>query len=316
VSVQWSEWESAGTGLVTELHTVSVVSSDAGAYVACGVPNDVLATVQALAHGMAGRVEEGEVQIDLHQRVVTVQDLAVAPPAATATHASPAAGTAALMLTVRDADGHPVPIAHATVDDIGAVADDSGVVRLADVPAGSRVATVRALGYEPATVSLVLRAGATASERVTLGRSRVTQLGTVRVSARRAAMLDRTGFEVRRLAGFGQFMTADQIARRQVDHLSDVLRTMPGVLLKPLQNGIGYLPMSARNAKGNLCPLTIYVDRMRYDLYDGTAVDDVVNPTSIRGIEVYLGAAEVPSEFHDPRNSCGAILIWTQASRP
>jgi len=41
-----------------------------------------------------------------------------------------------------------------------------------------------------------------------------------------------------------------------------------------------------------------------------------VNPTNVRGVEIYLGAGEVPGEFFDAHNPCGAIVIWTRASRP
>ncbi|AHG89578.1 TonB-dependent receptor plug [Gemmatirosa kalamazoonensis] len=318
VAVQWSEWEPAGKSVTTRLHTIAVRTTDGGAYVACGVPNDVVVTVQALARSAdSAAVEEGEVQVDLHDKVVTMQDLAVAPSLrAAAQSGARAAGTATLVLVVRDAEGKPVSTAHADVEGATAVADDSGAVRLARVPAGSRVATVRALGYEPATVSVTLPADASRTERVTLARSRVTLLGTVRVNAQRATLLDRTGFEFRRQAGFGQFVTAEQFEQRQAQHVSDVLKTIPGLRMKPLQNGIGYVPVSTRSPFGNSCVLSVFIDRMRQTMTDGMSIDDLVNPLDVRGIEVYLGAAEVPSEFRNSQSVCGAIIVWTRGFRP
>jgi hypothetical protein len=315
--VQWSEWESAGRSVTTRPHTVSVRTTPAGTYVSCGVPNDVVVTVQALGRASdSSAVEEGVVQLDLHDRVVTVQDLALSPPAHSATSAARGGRTGTLVIAVRDADGKPVAAAHADVDDVGAVADDSGTVRLTHVPAGSRVATVRALGYEPATLSVTLGPDSTRAAQVTLARSKVTLLGTVRVDAKRTALLDRTGFEFRRTAGFGQFLTGEDFEKRQATHISDVLKTVPGLRMKPLQNGIGYVPVTTRSPLGNGCVLSVFVDRMRHQMADGMSIDDIVNPTNVRGVEVYLGAAEVPVEFRSSQSVCGAIVIWTRGLRP
>jgi hypothetical protein len=317
VSVQWSEWESAGRSVATRPRTISVRTTAGGTYVACGVPNDVVVTVQGLGRASdSATVEEGQVQVDLHDRVITVQDLALAAPARAATTGARAGRTGTLVIEVRDPDGKPVPAAHADVDDVSAVADDSGTVRLTRVPTGSRVATVRALGYEPATLSFALGADSVRTARVALGRSKVTLLGTVRVDAKRAMLLDRTGFEFRRTAGFGQFVTAEDFEKRQAQHVSDVLKTIPGLRMKPLQNGIGYLPVSTRSPFGNGCVLSVFIDRMRYQMADGMSIDDMVNPTNVRGVEVYLGAAEVPVEFRSSQSVCGAIVIWTRGYRP
>ena len=316
VSVQWSEWESAGQTVATRPHTVSVHTTSGGAYVACGVPNDVVVTVQALGRASdSSAVEEGVVQVDLHDRVVTVQDLALSPPPRAAVTGARGGRPGTLLIAVRDPDGKPVPAAHADVDDMGAVADDSGMVRLTHVPAGSRVATVRALGYEPATLSFTLGPDSTRATPVTLTRSKVTLLGTVRVDAKRTMLLDHTGFEFRRTAGFGQFVTPEDFEKRHAEHVSDVLKTIPGLRMKPLQNGIGYVPVSTRSPFGNSCVLSVFIDRMRYQMTDGMSVDDIVNPTNVRGIEVYLGAAEVPMEFRNSQSVCGVIVIWTRGLR-
>ena len=74
--------------------------------------------------------------------------------------------------------------------------------------------------------------------------------------------------------------------------------------------------MSTRSPFGNGCVLSVFIDRMRYTMTDGMSIDDMVNPTNVRGVEVYLGAAEVPVEFRNSQSVCGAVVIWTRGYRP
>jgi hypothetical protein len=105
---------------------------------------------------------------------------------------------------------------------------------------------------------------------------------------------------------FGSFITRDQIEKRNPMWTSDLLRTVPGLVVTPRANGIGF---DVRTTEG--CRPEVFVDGIRYPLFF-ESVDDVVHPDEIEGIEVYAHAAEVPAEYVVPGSSCGAIAIWTR----
>lgn len=116
-----------------------------------------------------------------------------------------------------------------------------------------------------------------------------------------------TGFRARAARRqFGQFLTRDDIERRNAVTVADLLRTVPGLEVLPSPRGFGSI---VRTTEG--CTPMVYVDGVRYPLY-GETIDDIVNPTALEGIEVYAHAAEVPAEFQTPGASCGAIVLWTR----
>ena len=43
----------------------------------------------------------------------------------------------------------------------------------------------------------------------------------------------------------------------------------------------------------------------------GETIDDLIQPSTLEGIEIYRNRTELPFEFAGPRE-CGAILFWTR----
>ncbi|HEX5075372.1 MAG TPA: TonB-dependent receptor plug domain-containing protein [Gemmatimonadaceae bacterium] len=137
------------------------------------------------------------------------------------------------------------------------------------------------------------------------------RLSPVRVTASNRNTSPRlNGFQERQQRhAFGTFITRDVIEQRKPTRVSDVLSTVPGLIVTPSARGFG---SDVQTTEG--CRPAVYVDGLRYPLLRGETIDDVVDPTALEGIEVYAHAAEVPVEFQGPWSNCGAIVLWTRGA--
>jgi TonB family protein len=119
-----------------------------------------------------------------------------------------------------------------------------------------------------------------------------------------------------RLAGYyerlehrsgGVFITRDQIDREDPRNLTQLLQRVPGITLQRLRSGGVGIRMRDRT-----CLPLIWLDG--HALPMGEVDIDGVQPRSLEGIEVYLGATTAPFEYDWTRNAaaCGTILLWTR----
>jgi hypothetical protein len=107
----------------------------------------------------------------------------------------------------------------------------------------------------------------------------------------------------RRIAG--HFITRDDIEKRNPLVVSDLLRTIPGLDVRPSSLGFGH---DVRTVEG--CRPAIFLDGLPLTPLRGESIDHLVNPMDVEGIEVYRHPTEAPVEFQ--RGNCGAIVIWTR----
>lgn len=123
------------------------------------------------------------------------------------------------------------------------------------------------------------------------------------------------GFDHRRERDFGSFFTRAEIEEIEPQRVSDLLRRLPGVELRG--GGPGHrrtISMAPRTTPGRSCPVQIYLDGVlmtRTQAAD-VAVDDLVAPGDLEGMEVYRGLASVPAEFLNPDARCGVVALWTR----
>jgi hypothetical protein len=116
-----------------------------------------------------------------------------------------------------------------------------------------------------------------------------------------------SGFEQRaQRHGFGYFFTRDQIDKLRPFSVTDLLRTVPGLIVQPSLRGFGNV---VRTIEG--CTPAVYLDGVRFPLM-GESIDDIVSPQALEGIEVYTHATEVPAEFMGAFSNCGVIALWTR----
>ena len=323
VTARWTEWVSQGSALGKQERALAATSDASGVYRLCGVPNDV--AVQLVAEPPAGAgiadARTGSASVDLHGRTVTLRDVAVRVFPRDSVGAAPTrADGAALLLRVVDAADRPVAGAQlraAGRDAPLGVSDDQGQLRAAGLPAGSQQFQLVALGYQPRTISADLRPGRAVETVARVGARVATQLSEVRVVGR-AASFDRSGFEERRHTGQGPYLTADEVAQRQPTMFTQLVVDQLGFSVTPKRSGSGYIVTSARAGSINsACPVQFFVDGVPVQSDSSASIDDVVNPTQIRGVEFYPGVGTVPARFTlAGRNACGTIAIWTGPATP
>ena len=142
--------------------------------------------------------------------------------------------------------------------------------------------------------------------------------------------LSMAGVERRRRRG-GMHLTRAQIEKANATRFTDLLRTLPGVAVRPDESGVpivevrstkgiqrddglaaghGTVPIVAGNSSPDRCPAEMRLDGMPLE-NNGGAIDANVHPRRLEVVEVYSGA-QVPVEFAARGTNCGMVLIWTR----
>jgi len=132
------------------------------------------------------------------------------------------------------------------------------------------------------------------------------------------------GFEARRKAGFGQYVTDSALRAASGVRLSHVLaQHMPSILFG-LDTFSGEYPISSRVCGGGLacaaprCYVRVYIDGTR--MFDGTPrLRDVegidighMRTEDFSGIEYYSSASGLPAEYAGQNSDCGTLLFWSR----
>jgi hypothetical protein len=191
-----------------------------------------------------------------------------------------------------------------------ATTDDRGEFRLAAVPAGTMEVRARRLGFRPDAVTLTVPASGTESVSIKLAVA-TQELQPVLV---RGQAVKYTG----RLAGYyermerrssGIFITREQIDRENPRTLNQLLQRTPGITTQRQRDGSVGVRMRDR-----ACAPLVWLD--------GNAVStgrvdlDTFEPSTLEGIELYLGSTGAPARYSWSRDlsNCGTILLWTRGS--
>lgn len=163
---------------------------------------------------------------------------------------------------------------------------------------------VRRLGFRPDTI--VVRGGSE-SLQISL-RPAAQSLARVVVNATRDRYTGRLAGYYQRLerGTQGQFITRADLEREKPPQLTDMLQRQPGVHLSRGRPGPARLRM-----RGRECLPLVWLDGAA--LSGGDVDLDAFAPTTIEGIELYLGAS-VPSRYQGVRgqSECGVILLWSR----
>lgn len=242
-------------------------------------------------------------------RDARAQAAAASRPAAT----QPPARTATVRGSVRDSSN--VPISYATVawgePSQSLRSDDAGGFEIAGLRPGPTKFVIRRLGFAPVEFELALRPGVT--KPVVVNMLPLPQnLGAVSVERTSEANPDPraerflwTGFLERQARHRGYFIGPEEIERRRPNFISDLMVTVPGVIMigRPHSRGAKYLSSAGQ------CPLKLYLD--------GNAApegDDWVAGSDIKAVEVYANSMSVPGAFMPSqlKGYCGSIVIWTK----
>ena len=190
--------------------------------------------------------------------------------------------------------------------------DEDGRFRLPGPGPGSAMLLARRIGFAPETVRVTF--GRAEAELPPIRMRRVAvPLEAVVVHGRRDVRGPMAGFYERmERGGGGRFFTHEQIVRRNVFRMSDLLRGIPGLRIDQRRFGT----QAFRLRGSSIAPL-VWLDGVPMGAAE---VDlDVFDPMSFAGIEVYSGPATVPAEFagHMGMSTAGgAILLWSRQGEP
>lgn len=184
-----------------------------------------------------------------------------------------------------------------------ALSDSSGAFRIGGIPPGEHRVDLRALGYSAVAITVRIANDTTSVVRIALVPVPLPTLD-VESGLRRGDERMR-GFHDRRSAGFGRFVTREDIERRNVTDTKELLRGMPGVRL------VGERVQMSSSASTPRCLVQYFVDAIHIT---GAQFDFLrqFRPRDIEGIEVYRGPAETPPEFSRGGAQCGVVAIWTR----
>ena len=122
------------------------------------------------------------------------------------------------------------------------------------------------------------------------------------------------GYRERLQRGSGTYITRADVERRGPMYVTDLLADVPGVILESAGPGSRRVVRMSRSEARD-CQVQVFLDGFlmnRGGTGGAFAIDDVVSPGSIEGIEVYRGLSTVPPEFLNPQARCGVVAIWTR----
>lgn len=279
-----------------------------GSYFLCGIPDDLATGVLATR----GRDSTAAVPVSFTNFLV-VQSFHL--PITTQSTVVPATepgkrprGAAVVTGTVNDSRGEPIAAARIALeaDDVVALSDAKGAFRLGGLRAGTRLLSVRKLGYEATELPVELHSQNAVVATVVM--PRLTQLlETVKVRALRELGLERVGFASRKKSGAGRYLSPDDLDRRNSPRLNDLLREVPSLRSGRTADGQSYV-----TGRFGDC-VRYFVDGHLWSNASGSP-DTFISGREIGAVEVY-GALGAPAEYMSfglDGRTCSSVVVWTR----
>lgn len=186
--------------------------------------------------------------------------------------------------------------------------DLQGGFFFSDVEPGSYRIQIEHLSYGSVVDTVHLVAGRPLDVRFSLAPEPIRIAG-IEATARSQRWFHARADRMRRIQrGHGDYITADEIARRDEPPLHFLLQSVAGVRSDHVAHPWGNTYYPVIRACG--VP-AVYVDgaRIAIDPANGVGIDDFLS-SNIELIEIYKGSSTAPVGY-PPRGGCGTILIWT-----
>ncbi len=190
----------------------------------------------------------------------------------------------------------------------------NGRFRIERVPAGDYVLIVRRAGYAPASQLVQVVASDTLRVAYALERGSTALAPVVVTEERHSARL--AEFDQRRRFGQGEFMTSEEIEKRNSVYATELIRRFPSINVSPsyakgaMAEWFAISKREGANPSLGACPMSVYVDYV--PMPTPFNLDLLPSPRNIAGIEVYNGPSSIPPQFAGFNHGCGVILIWTK----
>ena len=232
-----------------------------------------------------------------------------------------AQATAPLRGTVVGPGG--VPVAQATVRFGGRDStrtSETGQFSFSSARAGTEDLEVRALGYIPKAIRVVVTADSGWSGTIVM--DRVPQpLPGVEVVAKPPEFAHTTRYDDffrRRKQNQGTYRTHEELIARGASDIVSIFQGIPGVYatLTTTQLDEPELRLRITRCPGNPPPIAIYLDGVKIAQRVTTNVELAEVLTSIpilriQFVEFYRGVGQIPSDL-DRGDNCAALVIWTR----
>ena len=221
-------------------------------------------------------------------------------------------GSGILVGQIVDADtGRPVQDASVRLTEIDqtTTTNNHGMFTLGDQPFGVYTLEVERLGYEGRSLPVRVEGDRQQSVQVQISKQPFELEGlNVSVQAR-SGRLDMDGLIRRMNLGFGSFVTVDELKRRPMARITDLLRGTAGVAVYVNQLDHTF----TIDVRGRVCEPDVFIDGVRYH---GTPNElDFPRASDLEAVEVYKGIAEIPGIYTLAKRErqCGVIAVWRRA---
>ena len=198
--------------------------------------------------------------------------------------------------------------------DAGTLTDHRGEFSLTEVSAGTLAVEFSALGYVTRTDTVRVTPGRVTNVRVGLSADPV-RLDPIEVSVeRRELALQDIGYYNREAEGFGEFIDRETIEQRAPVQMSDLFRRIVGAEVRSGADGPFQRFVMLRGGRSDGCFPRVLLDGIVVHSGgdEAAAIDDLIDPDAVSGIEVYPSSTGVPMQYAGTDASCGVILIWTR----
>jgi hypothetical protein len=190
-------------------------------------------------------------------------------------------------------------------------ANGEGRFVVADILPGSYELRVRRIGYESASLRVVLEEGRSSQQNIEL-RRHPNALAEVRIKGRMVKVPAR--FEqvfARAAKGEGTFFFREDIDKLNSYDVRSLLNLVPTVYIN--DRTITF-ERCKEMSKGISAKVQVYIDGTRVTASTSTGVLEAIRLVHVKNIEVmevYTGVARIPAEFLN--DACAVIAIWTKS---
>lgn len=279
------------------------ISGPGGLYYFCRVPSGrAVEVVVRLPQGTT--VAES---VDVDPSAVTRLDLTIP-------FTRPGESGALFGRVVDGETGRPIEQARVSLrgENAWALTNDRGFFSLEGLPTGMQILDVEHLAYARRSNPLILEPGSAGQVTIEMAVEAIELEGlrvTVRSSRRLAGIRE---LERRRELGIGSVFDAEEIRRRGIYYLGDVLRETPGMGARIVGRGLDRRYVIRRVRRGQeYCVPAVFINGRRYRLPNGLLE---FSASEMEVVEVHR-APGIPPEFvtfDGTASGCGVVSAWTR----